>query len=48
MSYYKKIKKIAEELNIFFKNTVSSLDIKGNSSIINQNFQKIDDPLIKP
>ena len=47
MSYYKKMKKIAEELNIFFKNTVSSLDIKENSSIINQNFQKIDDPVDK-
>ena len=38
-------KKIAEELNTFLKNTVSTLDIKGNSSIINQNFQNIDDPV---
>ena len=38
-------KKIAEELNTFFKNAVSSLDINENSSIINQNFQNIDDPL---
>ena len=35
-------KKIAEELNIFFKNT---LDINKNSSILNQNFQNIDDPV---
>ena len=38
-------KKIAEELNTFLKNTVSTLDIKGNSIIINQNFQNIDDPV---
>ena len=38
-------KKIAEELNTFYKNDVSSLDINENSSIINQNFQNIDDPV---
>ena len=38
-------KKIAEELNTFFKNAVSSLDINENFSIINQNFQNIDDPV---
>ena len=38
-------KRIAEEVNTFFKNAVSSLDIKENSSIINQNFQNIDDPV---
>ena len=38
-------KKIAEELNIFFKNTLFSLDVNENSSIINQNFQNIDDPV---
>ena len=38
-------KKIAEELNTFFKNAVFSLDIHENSSIINQNFQNIDDPV---
>ena len=31
-------KKIAEELNTFFKNAVSALDINENSSIINQNY----------
>ena len=36
-------KKIAEELNTFFKNAVSTLDINENSSIINQNFQNFDD-----
>ena len=36
-------KKIAEELNTFFKNAVSSLDVNENSSIINENFQNIDD-----
>ena len=38
-------KKIAEELNTFFKNGVSSLDINENSSITNQNFQNFDDPV---
>ena len=38
-------KKMAEELNIFFKNAVSTLDINENSSIINQNFQNFDDPV---
>ena len=38
-------KKIAEELNTFFKNAVSTLDINENSSIINQNFQNFDDPV---
>ena len=38
-------KKIAEELNNFFKNTASTLDINGNSSIINQSFQNFDDPI---
>ena len=36
-------KKIAQELNTFFKNAVSLLYISENSSIINQNFQNIDD-----
>ena len=35
--------KIAEELNTFFKNAVSTLDINENASIINQNFQNFDD-----
>ena len=38
-------KKIAAELNTFFKNAVSTLDINENSSIINQNFQNFDDPV---
>ena len=38
-------KKIAEELNTFLKNAVSSLDVNESSSIINQNFQNIDDPV---
>ena len=38
-------KKIAEELNTFLKNVVSTLDINENSSIINQNFQNFDDPV---
>ena len=38
-------KKVAEELNTFFKNAVSTLDINENSSIINQNFQSFDDPV---
>ena len=38
-------KKIAEELNTFFKNSVSSLGINKNSSIINQNFRNSDDPV---
>ena len=37
--------KIAEELNTFFKNAVSTLDINEDSSIINQNFQNFDDPV---
>ena len=36
-------KKIAEKLNSIFKNTVSTLEINENSSIINQNFQNFDD-----
>ena len=36
-------KKIAEELNTFFKNSVSTLDINENSSIINQIFLNFDD-----
>ena len=36
-------KKIAEELNTFFKNAVSTLDINENSSIINQIFLNFDD-----
>ena len=36
-------KKIAEELNTFLKNIVSTLDIDKSSSIINQNFQNVDD-----
>ena len=38
-------KKIAEELNTFLKNVVSTLDINENSSIINQNFQIVGDPV---
>ena len=38
-------KNIAEALNTFFKNVVSSLDINENSSITNQSFQNIDDPV---
>ena len=38
-------KNIAEALNTFFKNFVSSLDINENSSITNQSFQNIDDPV---
>ena len=40
-------KKIAEELNNFFKNAVSTIDINENSSIINQNFDdpNFDDPV---
>ena len=38
-------KKIAEELNTFLKNAVSTLDMNENSSIINQNFQNVDDPV---
>ena len=38
-------KKIAEELNIFLKNIVSTLDINESSSIKNQNFQNVDDPV---
>ena len=38
-------KKITEELNTFFKNDVSSLDINENSSIINKNFQNINNPV---
>ena len=36
-------KKTAEELNTFLKNTVSTLDLDESSSIINQNFQNVDD-----
>ena len=45
MKYLQDDKRIAEEVNTFLKNAVSSLDIKENSSIINQNFQNIDDPV---
>ena len=45
MKYCKMIKKIAEKLNTFFKNAVSTLDVNENSSIINQNFQNVDDPV---
>ena len=38
-------KKIAVELNTFFKNAVSTLDINENSTIITQNFQNFDDPV---
>ena len=38
-------KKIPEELNTFFKNVFSLLEINENSGIINQNFQNIDDPV---
>ena len=37
--------KIAEELNMFFKNVVSALYVNENSSIINQNFQNFDEPV---
>ena len=36
-------KNFAEELNTFLKNAISTLDINKNSSIINQNFQNVDD-----
>ena len=36
-------KKIAKELIFFFKNTVCTLDINEIFSIINQNFQNVDD-----
>ena len=39
--------KIAEEMNNFFKNTVSELDMKENSYIINQNVSYITDPIEK-
>ena len=45
MKYCKMIKKIVEELNTFFKNAFSTLDVNENSSIINQNFQNVDDPV---
>ena len=46
MKYCKmKYCKIAEELNTFFINALSTLDINENSSIINQNFQSFDDPV---
>ena len=38
-------KKIAEELNTFLKNIVSTLDINEKSSIINENFHIVDDPV---
>ena len=38
-------KRSNRELNTFFKNAVSTLDINENSSIINQNFQNFDDPV---
>ena len=38
-------KNFAEELNTFLKNAISTLDINKNSSIINQNFQNVDDPV---
>ena len=37
--------KIAEEMNNFFKNAVSELDMKENSYIINQNVSYITDPI---
>ena len=37
--------KIAEELNTFFKNVFSALDVSENSSIMNQNFQNFDEPV---
>ena len=39
--------KIAEEMNNFFKNTVSELDMKENSYIINQNVSYITYPIEK-
>ena len=39
--------KIAEEMNNFFKNAVSELDMKENSYIINQNVSYITDPIEK-
>ena len=39
----RRIKYLAEELNTFFKNAVSTLDINENSSIINQIFLNFDD-----
>ena len=38
---------VAEELNWFFKNSVSILDINGNSNIINPNSIKIKDTIEK-
>ena len=43
MKYCKMVKRNAKELNTFLKNAVSTLDINENSSIINQNFQNVDD-----
>ena len=40
-------KKTAEELNAFFKNAVSTLDINENFSIINEDFQNFDDPVYR-
>ena len=37
--------KIAEELNTFLKNAVSTLDTNENANIINQNFHNFDDPV---
>ena len=39
--------KIAEEMNSFFKNAVSELDMKENSYIINQNVSYITEPIEK-
>ena len=39
--------KIAEEMNNFFKNAVSTLDIKENSFIINHDNSHITDPVEK-
>ena len=38
-------KKIAQELNSFFTNAVSTLDIDEKFSIINEDFQNFDDPV---
>ena len=37
---------IAQELNTFFKNTASTLNINGNSFIINHNSHNIIDPIL--
>ena len=47
MNCCKMIKNSVEEMNIFFKNAVWTLDIKENSYIINHNIPHISDPTEK-